>query len=417
MEPIAAPVPGGLGVTAAEVAAAGSKWPLAMAIGMLYLGALPNGLVTPLLSELFVERYGTSVAASHWFMAVNLIGAVAVLPLLARLRKSMPPSVLLAGAAVFSGALFALMAMPIGFAWTLSLRILEGAADLVLLAIIFDLLSKAGAARRRGARFGAAGTILMLGIATGFIGGGAIGQHDAVMALVVGSLACFAIATFALLRHAHFDGLVRSCPLVSDTGAIDSRNTASPLWPALIMTAGDRALAGLASTTLLFYFALAVHFEPQVRGMLLGGTLLLTALGSWPAGCLADRFGHLRVRAASSTVYCVSLASIPLLAPLGVAPLALAMLCFGIAGAGLMPTSIVLASRSGRGSLAMGAYHASGNLGYHLLGVGAAATLLAILGHGAPDQATYHAIIWIFAFAYGSLSALTIFALRSPRNN
>lgn len=401
-------------LTALDVAAAGSRWPLVLAIGMLFLGALPNGMVAPLLSELFVQRYGTGIAASHWFMAVNLLGAVAVVPVLARLRRRLPPSVLLAGAAVISGVLFTVMAMPIGFAWTLSLRVFEGAADLVMLAVIFDLLGKAGRARSRGARFGAAGTIMLLGIATGVVAGGFIGGRDPVMVFTLGALACFAIAAFALIKHASFDGLVRSCPVVGDQGCIDV-DTLMPrrLWPSLLMTGSDRAVAGLATTTLLFYFALVLELDPKLRGLLLGGALLMIALGSWPAGVLADRVGHLRLRVLASLMYCGSLAMIPMLAPTGFAGALFAMLCFGLAGAALMPTSIVLASQSGRGSVAMGAYHASGNIGYHLVGIGGAAMLVLLLGGtDGPTAATYHTIIYTFAIVYGFISVLTVLAAR-----
>src|SRR5690606_3770075 len=105
---------------------------------------------------------GVSDAAAHWFMAVNLVGAVLTLPALAALRRLWPPAAILAGAAFANAAMLAIMAQPIGFIQSLILRVVEGGADLMVLAVLFDLVAKAGPAETRGRRFGLAGTVLLL---------------------------------------------------------------------------------------------------------------------------------------------------------------------------------------------------------------------------------------------------------------
>jgi MFS family permease len=385
---------------------------LFLAISMLFLGALPDGMLAPLLDDLFVQRYGTTVAASHWFMVVNLVGALAVVPILARLRTHLPPSMLLAGAAVCNGLLLVLMALPIGFATTMTLRVFEGAADLVMLAVIFDLLGKAGSHSRRGARFGAAGTVLLLGLAVGVIGGGLIGRSAPVLVFCLGGLACFIVAAVAIAAHARFDGLVRSCPAVTTEGHVVTKR-ATRLWPTMLMAGGDRAIAGLTATTVLFYFAHVLEIDPGMRGVLLGLSLLMLALGAWPAGVIGDRFGHLRIRTTASIVYAGCLALVPLVANTGTMSMLGLMLVFGMAGAFLMPTTLSLASNTGRGSVAMAGYHASGNIGYHLIGVGGAATLLAILSRGeTPGAHVYHMIFFVFAAAYTMVSLMAAWMLR-----
>lgn len=419
--------------TALEVAARGSRWPLALAMGMLFLGALPDGTIAPLLHDLFVERYGVSAAAAHWFMAVNLIGALIALPLLARVRRVLPPSAMLAAAAACSALFLAAMALPIGFGWSLVLRIAEGAADLAMLAILFDLLSKAGAQRTRGARFGIAGTVLLLGVACGVIIGGGIARFSPAFVFCFGAAACLVVAAFALTRSAWFDGLVRSCPVVSEGGAIEASPSRSPLWPVMLMVGTDRAVAGVVATTLLLYFAHALEMAPAMRGGLLGGAILLLALGAWPAGLLADRLGHLRLRTLAAITYAASIMAIPFIAasqageawPVG---LMIAMACFGLSGAALMPAGMTLACRSGRGTVAMGAYHAGGNIGYHLLGIGGAAALLTVLNAtqpailaaspGAaihPAAPMYHAVLFTFGAAHLAATVIAAIALRGAR--
>ena len=46
------------------------------AMVLLFLSALPDAMVVPVLHQLMVERYGVSAAAAHAFMCVNLLGAL-----------------------------------------------------------------------------------------------------------------------------------------------------------------------------------------------------------------------------------------------------------------------------------------------------------------------------------------------------
>src|SRR5690606_31721570 len=212
-------------------------------------------------------------------------------------------------------------------------------------------------------------------------------------------------------KHASFDGLVRFCPVVADDGALASRR---PLWPALLMTGCDRAVAGVVVTTLVLYFAQILEFTPAVRGMLLGGPVLLLALGTWPAGLLGDRIGHLRLRIAASVLYAFSFGAIPFASDFGTPALAGLMACFGLGGAALMPTSMSLACSAGRGSVAMGAYHTSGNIGYHVLGIGGAAALLALLSQAGevPAASVYHTVILTFAALHLAVSLTAAAAMR-----
>jgi predicted MFS family arabinose efflux permease len=416
-----------------SVPAAAVRPPFALALALLFLGALPDGAAAPLLDDLFVQRYGASVAAAHLFMAVNLIGAVAAIPLLARLRRRLPPSIILAGAAASNGVLLAIMALPIGFGPTLAVRAVEGAADLIMLAVIFDLIGKAGIASNRGGRFGAASTMLILGVAMGVLSGGIIGRFEPILAFIFGAAMCLIVAAAAMMRSASFDSLRDLHPSRAGRGAgvevaspigdaahprpnlsRTGRGAAPPLWPPMVMVAADRAVAGVVATTLVFYFAHVLELGPMGRGALLATAMLILALGAWPAGRLGDRVGHLRLRIGASIVYAGSIMLIPF-AGESIAIIAATMVTFGAAGAALMPTSAALAAQSGHGSVAMAAYHASGNIGHHLIGIGGAAVVLAILGNDSPTAAVYHTVLITFAGGHLACSVIAAAALRSGR--
>ena len=80
---------------------------------LLAVASLPDAMVVPVLHGLSVDRFGVGEGAAHAFMAVNLLGAVGVVLLLAILKRRSPPSQLLPIAAVVSMILLALMSVPI----------------------------------------------------------------------------------------------------------------------------------------------------------------------------------------------------------------------------------------------------------------------------------------------------------------
>ncbi|MDG1898354.1 MAG: hypothetical protein P8I74_00660, partial [Phycisphaerales bacterium] len=140
---------------------------------MLLLAALPDAMFAPALNTILVDRYGVPIENGFWFMSVNLAGMLLVLPLLPWLRRTMAPAMLIALAGITNGVLYGLMALPIGLPATLVLRGLEGAPDLVSLAVVLSLLGQAGQSRTgSGLRFGLAGTTMMFALFVGLIIGG-----------------------------------------------------------------------------------------------------------------------------------------------------------------------------------------------------------------------------------------------------
>ena len=159
------------------------------ACAMLFVSALPDAMVVPVLKQLLVDRYGVSVGAAHAFMCVNLVGALAAIALVGFIRRKCNLANTILIAAILNAALLGIMAYPIGFVPTLFLRCAEGAVDLIVYAVIFTFIARTGPSNKRGQQMGAAATAMMLGIASGLAFGGIIGKDTAVMCLIAGAIA------------------------------------------------------------------------------------------------------------------------------------------------------------------------------------------------------------------------------------
>ncbi len=376
------------------------------ACGLLFLSALPDAMVVPILRQLLVERYGVSVGAAHAFMSVNLIGALAGIGLVVFIRRrcNLVNSIVIA--ALANASLLAMMAVPIGFVPTLVLRCVEGAADLTVYAVLFAFIAQAGSPSTRGRRMGAAATAMMLGIASGLGVGGIIGGQTAVLCLWAGALACVIVAAAAglTLRPNRGHGTGLSSRYTTAEGGVDSR----PIWRPLAMMFSDRFVAALLATTVPLYLASVTDFSPAAIGGLVGLAMLMTALGTWPAGRLADRVGSLRLRLIAGCIYAPGVALIPLAVSGNLAITIIDFVLIGLAGAALFASSLVAVCDSGRGAVGMGAYHAVGNAGF-LIGPLAAGAALSLLGGSEPVASVYLFVFGAFALIHGAVTVTTVF--------
>jgi MFS family permease len=380
-----------------------------LAMSLLFLASLPDAMVPPVLRGLLIDRYDASPAAAHWFMAVNLVGALVALPILSILRRRLSPARLLCGAALANSVLLLALAFPVGLGPSLLLRLFEGAADLLVVAVLFDLIAKSGRPRHRGRRLGAGGTLMLIGLAAGAVIGGWLGRLDPALVFIAGGGACLALALIALPAREPLNQLVRFCPATEFN--LEAGPAERPLWPALGMVATDRAVAGVLATSVPLFLSQATPISPAMIGVLLALPLLIMALGSWPAGWLGDRVGHLRLRSWAAILYAGAFALLPIATQ---SPLALAalMIMIGVGGAALMPASMSIASRSGRGSVAMGAYHAAGSLGF-LLGIAGAGSIVSLTSAAGSPVGPYVTIILSFALVHGLGTCVWRAALRA----
>jgi len=84
----------------------------------------------------------------------------------------------------------------------------------------------------------------------------------------------------------------------------------------------------------------------------------------------------------------------------------LVLVLLGVAGAGLYPTTLILASRAGGGPVDMGGVHAMGSLGY-LIGIVGAGLMMA------GDDGQYQAVLLFFATGYLLLNIPAVIKISS----
>ncbi len=371
-----------------------------LALGVLLLSAMPDGMIVPVLKEIVADRYGVSDGAALNFMWVNLAGGILSLPLLSILRRRFRPSQIIACSLLADAGLLLVMMLPLGYYPTLFIRGIEGGTDLLAFAVIFDLLGKAGQPEHRGRRLGISSSVLLFALGFGMYLGGWVGSHRPSQIFVAGALANGAALLCALSAFRSFDVLVASCPAVDVLGSL-GMGTKRIIWPALLMSFSDRTIAGLSVTALPIYLNVACGYDPADRGKLLAPMIGFMALGAFPAGWLADRVGAARLRAFCALGYAACFLGLPLAAQQS-SSAALAVASFiGVFGAALLPTSLMVATMSGRGSIGMALHRTAGDLGY-LTGILAGTIALTLTADGFEEA---NIVIWLIAaFAVCHLS-------------
>lgn len=405
---------------------------------LLLLSAMPDTMAAPVLKEMFIDRYGASVTQAQVFMAINLLGAAAAIPLLVWGRRRHGPVALLVAASLADAVLLGTLAAPIGLWPSLVLRAAEGVTDVVVFAALFDLVRRtSGAHAARG--LGLASTPLLLGLGCGAVAGGIAAQRiagqaggaseadagsDVALAVFgVSALASALVALGAFVFRRWLSGIAstepETGPMVASGeshaarvphGALDDRPR--PLSWSCAMAFCDRATGGLITTTLPLVLAGFLGYSKEQRGWLIGLPLLLMALCTGPAGAVCDRVGSLRVRVAAGLAYAAAFALIPAAAssqPL----LAVVMVAVGLSAGALFSSSLAIAAESGGSTVALGSFRAAGDLGFF---AGTALSIAMVSALGSDGEATYSdysAVIVLFGAVHAACTlAIVVLARR-----
>ena len=389
---------------------------LLMVSVLLVLTALPDAMVVPILEEILVERYDVGPGIAHAFLAVNLIGGLCAIPILGWTATRGRPIMAVGVAAAVDAALLTAMWLPIGFGPTIVLRAMEGVADVIVFAVIFDLVGRAGGRRATGLRYGLAAALLSVALGGGAILGGQVASWEKTTSgieasvFLIGGGACLLAAILAVLWREPLRRLKGIRMVEEKPSAMTRPVHRAPLWPLLLIAASDRAAGGLLTGTLGIFLASAIGLEPAIRGGLVGSVLLLMGLGALPAGFVGDLFGALRVRLIGSIVFGLGLVILPQVAE--VLPLLVGVMCvMGIGGAVLLPTSLSLLDRLHGGLVGMGGFRAAGDIGF-LVGVTVAGILVATLVR--PDTAETATSAYGLIFAGFGAIHLAVTAIAVP---
>jgi MFS family permease len=337
-----------------------NKNPLVVGCLLLGLAAIPDAMIVPVLHDVTVGRFGVSEGEAHLLMAVNLLGAVFAIGMLALLKRRFSSSSMLFASAVFSALMMAGMALSTSWWAMLAFRCFEGGADLMLLAIPFRLIAGAGKYERYGGRMGGGFTVMMVALAIGVGFGGAIGRESPIGVLWIGAIIMLLLAPIVAILRRTVDNLPtspfpepHSCPLIPRE------------WLGAGFLAIDRGLSALVSTSLPLLLTSGFNVGKMTLGIALGGMFLALAFFSAPAGLLADRYGGEKIRFVSSIFCGVALACLGLMAwlpPIVVLPPCL--LIYGAGAAGLMPSAFSVAVRPNASNLVFGSLQTAGQAGY-----------------------------------------------------
>lgn len=258
---------------------------LPLALAML-LALVPVTLVVPLLHELLVVRFEASPLAAHLFMSVNMMAGVLAAPVVVRLARGRG-AWLFAALAVDAGA-FWLMgrseSMPALFGW----RVVEGAAHLSAVTLLFAAANRLGSARR-GVVMGLMGASLTLGVGLGAPLGGLVGTVDPGLVFPLGAAILLGAAVLCTPAGA--------ASAASDDDRLapaPDRSQARPVVVALPLAFGfsDRFCAGVFASSFMLYAGQTLGLAPTTRGTLMMLFMVPFALSCCPAGILADRMGR-----------------------------------------------------------------------------------------------------------------------------
>jgi len=368
-------------------------------------------MAAPVVKELLVDRYGASAPEAQIFNGINLLGALVAVPLLWAVRRTWGSRTVLIAASLADGVLLAVMALPLGIGWTLALRCLEGVTDVLVFAALFDIV-RGRSVGRVGVGLGIASSPLLIGLGLGAVLGGVVVRQvqgvGSAMWLFGVSAALSALVGILAWRWRRMDSFPR-VPVRAADESTASGSTTERVWPPLAMAFVDRATGGLLTGTLPIALAQVLGYSPLVRGVLVGLPLLLMALGTGPCGWLCDLFGAKRVRLISGLSYAASFALLPV-ASANPAVLGLVMLIVGVSASGLFASSVSLTVQSGASAVTLGAFRASGDIGF-LSGTVLSVLLLASLGGTEPTFADYSTVLIVFAVLHLMTTAVVTIAL------
>ncbi len=258
--------------------------------GVLFFSMLPVTMMVPVLKEIVSERFGAGTFGTHFFMSINMIGAILTAPVTASLadRAAQRKTVLLI-ALIFNLTTLTLMPLADSFALFMTLRFFEGAFHVLAVSTIMACAADWADPQRKGRQMGMMGASLIFGTACGAPLGGMIGQSNPMMVFGLG-VVCVglgAVLTFALVRDA--PGRAQSTRFADTIGLLRTRRT---LLVPYAFSFVDRFCVGVIVSSFVLFLGEAHGYSPAQRGGLLALFLFPFAILCYPAGRLADRYGR-----------------------------------------------------------------------------------------------------------------------------
>ena len=334
---------------------------------LLYGLMLPVTAMVPVLPDFTAQRFpGLGQFASHLFMSINMIGALLGAPVAGLLSDRMGRRKALAVAALALNGLTLL-----GIAWAyqradsyallLGLRLFEGFAHMSALSLLMALGADQPGKAGLGARMGAVGAAISLGVATGAPLGGYVGGIDPLWVPLGGGALSLALALAGAL------GLADSAhgrPRMAVGEIVHTLRSRRPLLVPLAFSFADRLTVGFIVSTLSLYLGLVIGFDARQIGLAMAAFLVPFSVLTYPAGHLSRHWDPLAMMVSGSVLYGVFLAVLGFLPGSLILP---AMAVGGVIAALMYAPSLVLAAHYGGSDCrasALAAFNMAGSLGF-----------------------------------------------------
>ncbi|HRP23434.1 MFS transporter [Thauera sp.] len=343
-----------------------SKTPL-LPLLLLYGLMLPVTAMVPVLPDFTAQRFpGLGQFASHLFMSINMIGALVGAPIAGLLsdrlgrRKALAVTALAVNGLTLLGIAWAYQRAD-SYALLLGLRLFEGFAHMSALSLLMALGADQPGKAGLGARMGAVGAAISLGVATGAPLGGFVGGVDPLWVPLGGGLLSLALALAGAL------GLADSThgrPRMAVGEIVHTLRSRRPLLVPLAFSFADRLTVGFIVSTLSLYLGLVIGFDARQIGLAMAAFLIPFSVLTYPAGHLSRHWDPLAMMVSGSVLYGVFLAVLGFLPGTLILP---AMAVGGLIAALMYAPSLVLAAHYGGSDCrasALAAFNMAGSLGF-----------------------------------------------------
>lgn len=356
---------------------------------------VPATIVIPVLRAFVSASDPDHEWLIHAFMAVNLLGACLVGPLLAVRADRLARRRVFAGAlAVLDGLVLIGVALQPPVALMLTLRFVQGAASVGAVSILM------GSARGRAtssAAMGLVGSSVVMAIVIGIPLGAILGRNNPALPLFVGG----AIGVIA--------GLVAlvALPASSDADASPVSMRAlltrhAKLRAPAVVVGLERMAVGAFVVTLQLYGHHVLEVPDTTVSAWFTAFLVTFALATLPMTRLGDRIDRWKVIAAGAGVYGAMFIALGLVPGSLMTPL---LMLGGLASAAIYGPALTLASQavpaSARAS-AMAVLNASGTLGMFLGNVAGFALAAALIETGVSRETAYTVVFALAGIAQGA---------------
>jgi len=370
---------------------------------LVFASMLSGTLLIPAVRPLFAVVHPGHPDAIHAFFSVNMLGAAIGAPLVCWLAdRTGSARRMLTMLAIADGILLVACTLSLPLPVVLTIRFVQGAANVGALSILMGATGRSRAPGSHGGGVGLAGAAVVAGI----VAGAPVGT----LLLAVSPFAPFYAAAACALVVAVSTGVLPASSERARRGSLRALFSRTPLLQvATLFVGAERFVVGCFVVTFSLYAHDELGRSDAQVGALFSWFLVPFALLTWPIGVVAQRVDRSLLIGTGAAIYGASFLLLGQVGPFGL-PIVLALA--GVASAAIYAPSLCVVAEGTPGpmrSTAMGVVNAGGTLGM-LLGTATAGILTMVLVRHGVERAD--AYVWVFRVA--GLVQLVVLAAGLP---